>query len=70
MYKSIMSKNWRWGVAIETFSLTAKELSKVYHTGIRFWKDSRNVATLAFVIYRFRLMFYFPWGKERGCCAG
>ena len=70
MYKSIKSKNWRWGVAIETFSYSAKELSKAYHTGIRFWKDSRNVATLAFVIYRFRLMFYFPCGKEIGCCGG
>lgn len=70
MYKSKKSKNWRWGVAIETFPLTAKNVSKAYHTGIRFWKDSNNNATLAFVIYRFRLMFSFPWGKEIGNCAG
>lgn len=70
MYKAIMSKNWRWGVAINTFPYSAKELSKAYHTGIRFWKDSNNNATLAFVIHRFRLMFYFPWGKEIGNCAG
>lgn len=70
MYKSIMSKNWRRGIAIETFHLTAKNVSKAYHTGIRFWKDSNNNATLAFVIHRFRLMFYFPCGKENSCCAG
>lgn len=64
MYKSIMSKNYNWGVAIETFKLTAKSLSKAYHTGIRIWKDGKNVVTLAFVIHRFRLMFYFPYGKQ------
>ena len=64
-----MSRNYRWGVSVETFPITAKDVSRAYHNGIRFWKDSRNVAFLAFVIHRFRLMFYFPVGRQIcDCC--
>lgn len=65
VYKSLMSKNGRWGVAYQVFHKGCKNLNvKSYKNGIRFWKDSFNTGTLALVINCTRLMIYFPCGKN------
>ena len=65
VYKSIMSKNGRWGVAYQVFHKGCKNLkANAYKNGIRFWKDSFNTGILAFVFGCTRIMFYFPYGKK------
>ena len=63
-YKSIKSKNYRWGIALERFHQGCKNLKiPAYRSGIRFWRDSFNTGVLAFVFKYYRIMFYFPIGK-------
>jgi hypothetical protein len=54
MYKSF--KNKKFYLAFNTFPKTAKEVSKVYHTGIRNWEadDSSNYSI---VLGTFRIIF-------------
>jgi len=60
MYKAIWSG--KYYLAIETFPKTAKEISVVYHTGIRIW-DSWDMKTYSLVLGTFRIMFGI---KHRG----
>jgi hypothetical protein len=54
MYKAIQNK--RYYLAINKFPKTAKELSIVYHTGIRNW-ESDDMKTWSIVLGTFRIMF-------------
>lgn len=69
MYKGVYSKNYRWGVSIEIFRISAKQVSKAYWNGIRWWKHDDNLLSIALIIHRFRLLVTFPIGRERGCCC-
>lgn len=69
MYKSIHNHNYRWVISVNTFPISAKRVSKAYWSGIRWWKHDDNLLSIAFVVYRFRLIFSFPIGRERGCCC-
>jgi len=54
MYKSFKSK--KFYLAFNTFPKTAKEVSKVYHTGIRNW-ESDDASNYSIVIGTFRIIF-------------
>lgn len=53
MYKAFQSNNYY--LALETFPLTAKSVSRVYITGIRNF-ESGDMKTYSVVLYRFRIM--------------
>lgn len=66
MYKRIkLSKNY--SLQFNTFPKTAKQVSKVYLTGIRNWiaQDSFNYSI---VLGRFRVIFSIE--RNIGCCQG
>ncbi len=66
MYKSFKSK--RFYLAFNTFPKTAKNISKVYHTGMRNW-DADDAKYYTIVIRTFRIMFAI--NKDvNDCCNG
>lgn len=67
MYKSIHNHNYRWVISVNTFPISAKQVSKAYWNGIRWWCHDDNLLSIAFVLHRFRLILTFPIGKEIGC---
>lgn len=54
MYKAIQNK--KYYLALNRFPATAKNVSRVYLTGIRNW-DSDDMKTYSIVIGRNRIMF-------------
>lgn len=64
MYKTIQNKHFR--ITFNKFPKTAKQVSKVYHTGIRNWvaDDSYNYSL---VIGTFRIIFSID-RVQSSCC--
>jgi hypothetical protein len=54
MYKAFQNK--KYYLALNTFPITAKNVSVVYNTGIRNWV-SDNMYNYSLVIHRFRIIF-------------
>lgn len=54
MYKAIQNK--KYYLAVETFNERRKNISKVYHTGVRIW-NSDDMKTYSLVLGTFRIMF-------------
>jgi len=64
MYKSFQNK--KYYLAFNTFKKTAKNVSKVYLTGIRNWV-SDDMYNYSIVINRFRIIFGIK-RTNSGCC--
>lgn len=65
MYKSFNTK--RYHISISTFKKKAKDISKVYHTGIRLW-ESDDAKNYSIVINTFRIIFSI--NKDIYTCNG
>lgn len=67
MYKQFCTKDWKYGISFEWFPKSAKKnISKVYHTGIRCWKDSLGCNFYSLVLYRFRIIIW-KQDEKIGC---
>ncbi len=66
MYKAFQNK--KYYLSFNTFPKTAKQVSKVYHTGIRIW-DSQDMKTYSIVLYRFKIMFGIKKTQQGHCCG-
>ena len=64
MYKSLKFK--KFSINIETFSIKRKDLSVVYHTGIRNYQTDHFKA-YTIVLHTFRLSFLIN-KVQRACC--
>lgn len=58
MYKSIHTKDYKLGIAIEIFRKGCKTLSNVYKTGFHKWTDTMGTISYSIVIHRFRIIFW------------
>ena len=56
MYKK-MKLTKKWEIAVSTFPLTAKKVSKVYKSGFRYFEADED-DTWALGVYRIRVMLY------------
>lgn len=64
MYKSFKSK--KFYLAFNTFPKTAKEVSEVYHTGIRIW-DAQDCKNYSIVLGTFRIIFAINKTQHGSC---
>ena len=63
------SKNYRWGIGIDTFGLQAYKVSRVYKPGIRCFKtESEGLFHFTIVGKNHRFMIMFPYKKAIGDC--
>ncbi len=67
MYKAFQNK--KYYLAFNTFPKTAKNVSKVYLTGIRNWV-SDDMYNYSIVINRFRIIFGIKRTNFGDCCNG
>lgn len=64
MYKSIYTKDYKLGIAIEIFRKGCKTISNVYKTGFHKWIDSGGIISYSVVIHRFRIIFWKPYNNK------
>lgn len=67
MYKAFHSK--KYYLAFNTFPKTAKNVSRVYLTGIRNWV-SDDMYNYSIVIRQFRIIFGIKRNNYSDCCNG
>lgn len=67
----IYSKNFRWGIGIQSFGPKAHLVSKTYKPGIR-WFTAKDEGLFHFTIVgrTHRFMIMFPYKKALGGCCG
>lgn len=70
IYRLYHTKNYDWCFSFGIFPKTAKEVSKVYRTGIHLTKSEGYKFNIFLTIHLFRIVITFPYGKGGGDCNG